>query len=207
MQQIFFIFFLIFFFSFCLNDSFAQNSVMDFYDAKAKQMSTANIGGSVFKLNITKKDVKNGFLAYDYTPAIGYMVGVLKSPEEMAYFTSKNGQKFVVVASFSCMSEIPCYAHPLKFYTLSNGILIDVSNNYLTFETEKQISEAILDKQGGLQFKLGTAVKLSPWVKLPQIGTTIQVGLQEFGDEKFKFHLACELIYNENKGTFSVIKK
>ncbi len=199
--------FILSFLCFLAINAFAQSSITDFYNAKVKQMSTADMGGSGFKLNITKDNTKNGFLAYDYSPALGYMAGVVSSPEEMAYFTSKNGQKFVAVVSFSCMSKNPCFAQLPKFYTLSNGILTDKTDKYLSSKIENQISEAISEKNGGLLFKLGTAVKLTRWVKLPQVGTTIQIGLQEFGDEKFKFHLACELEFNATNGTFQFVKK
>jgi hypothetical protein len=135
------------------------------------------------------------------------MTGVVSSPEEMAYFTSKNGQKFVVVVSFSCISEKSCFSFLPKFYTLSNGILTNKTDNYLPSKIEKQILTAILEKEGKLQTKLGTAVRLALWVKLPQVGTTIQIGLQEFGDEKFKFHLIGELQYNAANGTFQFVKK
>jgi hypothetical protein len=192
---------------FCATHTFAQTSVMDFYNAKVKAMSTADMGGGSFKLNITKKDVANGYLAYNYSPALGYMAGVTKSPEEMAYFTAKNGKKFVAVASFSCVEGIPCYAQMPKFFTLENGVLVDKTDEYLPANVVKQIEEALGEKEGALLFQLGTAVKLTKWVKLPQMGTTIQIGLQEFGDEKYKFHLACELTYNETNGTFTFVKK
>jgi hypothetical protein len=185
----------------------AQTSVMDFYNAKVKAMSTADINGGSFTLNITKKDVANGYLAYDYSPALGYMAGVTKSPEEMAYFTSKNGKKFVAVASVICVDGIPCYARMPKFFTLENGGLVDKTDIYLPANIEEQIEQAVLEKTGKMQMALGTAVKLPMWVRLPKTGTTIQIGVQEFGDEKYKFHLACELTYNETNGTFTFVKK
>ena len=170
-------------------------------------MSAADIDGGAFKLTLTKKDVANGYLAYNYSPALGYMTGVTNSPEQMAYYTAKNGQKFVAVASFSCVGDMPCYAQLPKFFTLENGVLIDKTEQYLPTDVAELIEEAVLKKSGETTFKVGTAVKLTTWVKLPQTGTTIQIGVQEFGDEKFKFYLACELVYNEANGTFTFVKK
>ncbi len=185
----------------------AQTSVMDFYNAKVKAMSMADMGGGSFKLNITKKDVANGYLAYNYSPALGYMIGVVNSPEEMAYFTAQNGEKFVAIASFVCMDGEACRALMPKFFTLENGELVDKTDKYLPANVVEQIEQAVLEKTGKMQIALGTAVKLPMWVKLPQIGTTIQIGVQEFGDEQFKFYPACELTYNETNGTFAFVKK
>ena len=188
--------------------AFAQTSVMDFYNAKVKIMSVAEVGGNGFKLTLTKKDVANGYLAYNYSPALGHWAGVTDSPEQMAYYTAKNGQKFVAVVSFICMGDQqPCYAQLPQFSTLENGVLIDKTEQYLPANVREQIEEAVSEKAGEMTFKVGTAVKLPIWVKLPQIGTTIQIGVQEFGDEQFKFYLACELTYNEANGTFTFVKK
>lgn len=191
---------------FCAPYATAQTSVMDFYNAKVKAMSTADMGGGSFKLNITKKDVANGYLAYDYSPALGYMIGVTNSPEQMAYFTSKDGQKFVAVVSIVCKGNY-CSAEMPKFFTLENGALIDKTEQYLPAHVIKQIDKALFEKMATvIRSPNGKEVNFFIWVKLPQINTTIQIGLQET-NEQAKSYLVCELVYNETNGTFTFVKK
>ncbi|MCU0438042.1 MAG: hypothetical protein MUC49_08990 [Raineya sp.] len=172
---------------------FGQNSVMDFYNAKVKDMAKAD-GGS-FKLKLTKQDAKNGFLAYNYSPALGYMIGVLDSPEEMAYFVAKNGKKFVVTStlskqnfdgSVSWSGELP------KFYELEKGVLVDKSSFY--FPTSSQILEEL-----SLEGK-------SIYTKVPQIGTTIQIGTIDRKVGVSSFKVVYQLVFDTNSGSFKVVK-
>ncbi len=71
-------------------------------------------------------------------------------------------------------------------------------------QTEKDMESAskkihITDKEAGL----------SQWVKVPQKGTTIQIGFMEQGGENDiqVFHLFYEVVYNRNGGTFTLIEK
>lgn len=199
-------FVLVFLLLFCASYTSAQTSVMDFYNAKVKAMSTDDIGGGNFTLHITQKDVANGYLAYDYSPALGYMKGVTKSPEEMAYFTAKDGQKFVAVVSIVCRGNY-CSAEMPKFFTLENGALIDKTEQYLPAHVIKQIYNALFEKMATvIRSPNGKEVNFFIWVKFPKKNSTIQIGLQET-NEQAKSYLVCELAYNETNGTFTFLKK
>lgn len=178
----------------------AQTSVMDFYNAKEKTF--VMFGGNAEELYIRKKDVANGFISYSLPN-----MGVPSAWEEMAYYTSKNGKKFVATVIFQCVQMCETTVPIPQFSEIKEGTLVNKTEKYLPTSVVKQIADALGEKEGKLIFQLGTAVKLTKWVKLPQVGTTIQIGLQEFGDEQFKFHLACELTYNETNGTFTFVKK
>jgi hypothetical protein len=189
--------------------AFAQTSVMDFYNAKEKEMSKPmypNQTKPTFTLNITKKDVANGFVAYDYTPALGYLAGVTNSPEQMAYFTSKDGQKFVAVVSIVCKGNY-CSAEMPKFFTLENGALIDKTEQYLPAHVIKQIDKALFEKMATvIRSPNGKEVNFFIWVKFPKKNSTIQIGLQETNERETSY-VVCELTYNEANGTFTFVKK
>ncbi|KOY85120.1 hypothetical protein AD998_02205 [bacterium 336/3] len=168
---------------------------MDFYNAKVKEMSNADMGGGSFKLTLIKKDIKNGFLTYNYSPALHYMLGVLDSPEEMAYFVAKNGKKFVATStlskqnfdgSISWSGELP------KFYELEKGVLVDKTTFY--FPTSSKIDEEL-----SIEGK-------SIYTKLPQTGTTIQIGTidRKLGISSFK--AVYQLVFDVNSGSFKVVK-
>lgn len=173
--------------------SFGQLSVMDFYHAKVKEMAQqAGPDGQRFQLSILTKNVRNGYLKYTYTPALGYMIGVTDSPQEMAYFTAQNGRKFVgiVTANKVFATKTPHWQWDSpRFYELVNGKLVDKTNKYYTSSLEKQVNKAV----GNGKF----------WCKLPQIGTSIQIGRWN-GKAPL---IVGELKYNVANGTFRFVKR
>jgi len=171
---------------------------MDFYNAKAKEMAIADVGQKGFKLNITKKDVSNGFLAYSYSPALGYMVGVLDSPEEMAYFVAKNGKKLVVTSTLSknnFTGSITWSGELPKFYELKNGTLTDKTDSYLPSQESSKMMGELNNEEHSI------------YIKLPQTGTTILVGSIDRKTGTSSFKPVYELQFDVNNGTFKVVKK
>lgn len=173
--------------------SFAQLSVMNFYQAKIKEMSQqGGPNGQRFKLSILTKNVRNGYLKYAYKPALGYMIGVTDSPQEMAYFTAQNGRKFVGIVTankmFIAKDKQSWHWDPPSFYELENGKLVDKTSKYYPPSLQKQVNKAIGD---GIF-----------WCKLPQIGTSIQVGRWN-GKAPL---IIGELKYNVANGTFRFVK-
>jgi hypothetical protein len=182
---------------FVANFAIAQTSVLDYYNAKVKAIKQTDMNGGGFKLTLTKQDIKNGFLAYNYSPALGYMIGVLESPEEMAYFVSKNGKKFVATSvlskenftgSISWSGELP------KFYELQKGLLTEKTEQYFPKESSAKILEE-LSKEGK-----------SIYTKLPQTGTTIQIGMIDKKIGISSFQAFYQLIFDVNSGSFKVEK-
>jgi hypothetical protein len=181
----------------------AQTSVMDFYNADIKALSES-INESMDKdFPIKKKDVANGFVSY-YMPNMG----VPQAWKEMAYYTSKNGKKFVATVIFQCVQMCGSISPIPAFCELQNGKLVDKTEQYLPTHVVKQIEKTILEKMSTVIRKVGKeGVNFVTWVKLPQIGTTIQIGVQESNNEQAESYLACELTYNEENGTFTFVKK
>jgi hypothetical protein len=188
----------LFFFLLISNFAFGQNSIMDFYNAKTKEMGNAGMmGNGPFKLTITKKDVKNGFLAYNYSPAMGYMIGVTESPEEMAYFVSKNGKKLVATSTLSKLahldSSVSWSGQLPKFYELEKGVLVDKTELYLPPNSSLKIYQE-LSLEGNI------------YTKLPQTGTTIQIGIIDYKLGISSFKAVYQLVFDVNSGSFKVVK-
>lgn len=180
----------------------AQTSVMDYYRARMKEhreeMKKAGMDLTGAKDIIQTQDIKNGFIAYNLLGVEGY--------EEMAYYVPANAPKFVAIAGFGCGPL--CESGLPSFYELQNGKLIDKTERFMTAAMRKQIEKGmesaskkirITDKEAGL----------SQWVKVPQKGTTIQIGFMEQGGENDTqvFHLVYEMVYNKNGGTFTLAEK
>ncbi|NJO02067.1 MAG: hypothetical protein HC880_10560 [Bacteroidia bacterium] len=184
----------------------AQSSVMDFYHAKVKEVNATKVSEEQpdFVLKIIKQDVKNGYLAYTYQPALGHMIGVVESPEEMAYFIANNGKKFVAVAPTAKLmvaskkhrwsGELP------RFYELAAGNLIDKTDQYLPADLRTMVESA-------LQAKSKTTKEAATWVKLPQYGTAITVGVISAKVGAESFVPVGELVFNIADGTFKFAKK
>lgn len=179
-------------------NSFAQSSVMDFYNSHlATLQQTA--GNTDRSPTFKKKDITNGFLSYDLMN-----IGIM-GWEEMAYFTAKNGKKFVAIVSYGCGPLCGCGLP--TFYELQNGALVDKTEQYLPKSTQEQITQAIWQSIDNDKSKSDNTVPVGMWVKLPQIGTTIEIGKMEGMMEGGKLVVMYELQYEEQNGTFKLVKK
>lgn len=185
--------------------SFAQTSVMDFFNARMKAYKTelrkSNITDETpfqNNKNITVKDVKNGFLRYNLPYAEGF--------EEMAYYIPTQGNRFTVVASFACGPG--CETDLPTFYELENGNLVDKTDKYLPKATREEIKAALTKAESKIVLSDKDA-PLGMWVKVPQQGTTILIGFKEDAGitEDGKFHVIYELVYTRANGTFKAVKK
>lgn len=185
--------------------SFGQSSVMDFYNAKIQSLKEeAKIDPRAsFELKIIKKNVQNGYLKYDYNPAQGYLAGVVSSPEEMVYFTSKNGKKFIATALTMKLNKDGKGNTDLlnfHFYEFADGKLVDKTKQYFTSSLKEQVEATVKKKRT----QMGNA---SMYIALPEFGTTIKIGLwlaHQGGMAKVDI---CELQYNVNNGTFTFVAK
>jgi len=144
------------------------------------------------------QDVKNGFIAYDLLAVEGY--------EEMAYFIPVNAPKFVAVVNFGCGPL--CESDMPTFYQLQNGALVNKTPQYFTPAMQEKVAKGMFIAQKKIRITDKDA-GLSQWVKVPQKGTTIQIGFMEQGGENDHqiFHLVYELIYTKNGGAFTLVEK
>jgi len=178
--------------------SFGQSSVMDFYKARAKDLANPDQPGGGIKSTIIKNDIKNGFVSVTHNPPLGFLLGSKESREDMAYFVAKNGQKFVAISSLihtpiemgGWRSDLP------SFYELENGILVNKTEKYLPYSTIVALNKDLSKEEGK-----------SMYAKIPQIGTTIQIGSIDPKKGESSFQLMYEMIFNVNDRTFKVVKK
>lgn len=180
----------------------AQTSVMDYYRARVKShreaMKKAGVDLTGAQDIIKTQDVKNGFIAYDLLAVEGY--------EEMAYFIPANAPKFVAIVGFGCGPL--CESGLPAFYELQNSQLTDKTERFMPAAMRKQIEKGMENAQKKIRITDKEA-GLSQWVKVPQKGTTIQIGFMEQGGENDTqiFHLVYEMNYNKNGGTFTLVEK
>ncbi len=192
---------------FYFNALYSQNSIIDFFipHVKSFQKSLENNSKPVFKI----KDTENGFYSYDLN-SFG-----ITGFEEMAYYISQKGNKFVAITSFGCGPLCGC-DFP-KFFELNGDILVDKTQKYFPSTLKSQIVKK-LEAQKSIILKsileqiykeTGTEltendIPLAFWVKLPQKGTTIKFGFMEGAEENGKFYSIVELKYDSVSGLFSM---
>ncbi len=185
--------------------SFAQTSVMDFFNARMKAYKAELRKSKITdetpfqnNKNITVKDIKNGYLRYDLPYAEGF--------EEMAYYIPTQGTKFAVVASFACGPA--CETDLPTFYELENGSLVDKTEKYLPKTTREEIKSTLAKVESKIALT-NKESSLGMWVQVPQKGTTILIGFKEEAgiSEDGKFHVIYELAYTKANGTFKAVRK
>ncbi len=173
----------------------AQNSVMDYYKAQEKSLKDPNQPGGAFKkVTPIKQDVKNGFVSYKTEPPMYYILGATDARTDMAYFVAKNGKKFAVSATASKVEGVGWQGEMPNFYQLVKGELINMTEEFISLERNTEIFSAI--PEGRIIFS-----------KIPQIGTTIQIGSIDPKIGESSFRVAYEMQFNVNDGTFKWVKK
>ncbi|WP_448528568.1 hypothetical protein [Raineya sp.] len=173
----------------------AQNSVMDYYKAQEKALKDPNQPGGAFKKVIPiKQDVKNGFISYKTEPPMYYILGATDARTDMAYFFAKNGKKFAVSATTSKVEGMGWQGETPTFYQLAKGELINITEEFISLERNNEVLNAIPE---------GRTV----FTKIPQIGTTIQIGSIDPKIGESSFRIAYEMQFNVNDGTFKWVKK
>ncbi len=196
MKKVFFFVLLLAFFQ-----SKAQKSVMDFYVAKIAQVAEINAsepeGSEPLKLLIKKQDIPNGFLACSYDPPLGYLIGVVDSPLEMAYFIAKNGKKFMASVEYNKLAT-----GDNKYIWACQGVVLEsLENGKLKKFTDKaleKVQKDLMDKApDGRNF----------WAKVPQVGTVIQMGYIDPAKGESSFVISRELHFNLQDGSFKEVKK
>jgi len=172
----------------------AQKSVMDFYVAKTIDVATNN---AEFRLLIKNQDIPNGFLACSYDPPMGYMIGVVENPLEMAYFIANNGKKFIASVDYSKLA-----VGENKFRWSCQGIVLE----QLEQGKLKVFKDKVLDKaQQDLMNKVPEGRNF--WAKVPQKGTVILLGHIDPAKGESSFVVSRELHFNLQDGSFREVKK
>lgn len=179
---------------FVANCIFAQNSIMDFYKAQEKALKNPNQPGGGFKVIPIKQDVKNGFISYKTEPPLGFLIGGTDSRTDMGYFVAKNGKKFVASASIMKIEGMGWSGEMPAFYKLVNGELVSITEEFLPFEKSSEMSNGVPEHR-------------RVCTKIPQIGTTIQIGSIDPKKGESSFQVSYEMQFNVNDGTFNIIKK
>lgn len=180
--------FTILFACFLTGQAQAQSSVMDYFNALQNDLKRDDMTAI-----ITTKDINNGYLAYTHNPSLGYMIGGTESLEVMTYFTAKNGQKFVVTSAL-VKGRSGWAGQPPVFWELTQGTLMPAFNKYLSQEQELQILDVPTEEDEWF------------YTKLPQYGTTIQVGKIKRSIGYSSFKPVYELRFNTNNATFTLVK-
>lgn len=164
------------------SSTFAQSSVMDFYEADVRAMKSDNPNAII---TIEKQDVYNGFVSY-----------TIKGPyrtihKQMAYFIANNGKRFVAMVT-SNIEELS--ATDFRFYGLENNLLVP-----------KEYPCDIVQVDDALAGRIPKSKSI--WIKLPQYGTNIQFGEMQgpLGKDE-KYSPICELQFDTDKGTFKLVK-
>jgi len=185
----------IIFLFFTFQIGFIQAQIAEFYKVHVSSLQES-LQNSERKPELKVKDDANGFYSYDLN-SMG-----ITGFEEMAYYVSKSGKKFVCISSFGCGPL--CGASTPEFFELNNGKLVNKTKQYLTDQVSSQINELWENKRKSLKTD---EIPYGNWVKLPRKGTTIQFGIMEGAEENGKFIPVCDLVYNSETGTFSLVKK
>lgn len=173
----------------------AQNSVMDYYKAQEKSLKDPNQPGGAFKkVILIKQDVKNGFISYKTEPPIYHILGATDARTDMAYFVAKNGKKFAVSATTSKVDGMGWQGETPTFYQLVKGELINITEEFISLERNNEVLNTIPE---------GRTI----FTKIPQIGTTIQIGTIDRKIGESSFRVAYEMQFNVNDGTFKWVKK
>lgn len=197
----------IFLIFFAISFSLGQNSVMDFYKAKElelKEMS-ARDSTQTYNISILKQDKSNIYISYDYSLAYNYQVGAISSPEQMRYFTAKNGEKFVATAITPKMKNNTLgNAFMPVFYEIYNGKLRNRTVKYFVKELRKQVPEAIDSRREKLSIK---AYQTLTFVELSKTGNVIKIGFWHKTKAFVKRIEVCELHFNDNNATFTFVEK
>jgi hypothetical protein len=180
---------------FVANCIFAQNSIMDFYKAQEKALKNPNqLGGGFKKVIPIKQDVKNGFISYKTDPPLGFLIGVTESRTDMGYFVAKNGKKFVASASIMKIEGMGWSGEMPAFYELQKGETLNVTEQFLSLEKNMEMLNS-LPKDRNVH------------TKIPQIGTTIQIGSIDPKKGENSFQLIYEMQFDVNNGMFKIVKK
>jgi hypothetical protein len=175
--------------------SIAQNSVMDFYKAQEKALKNPNQPGGAFnKVIPIKQDVKNGFISYKTDPPMYYIAGATDSRTDMGYFTSKNGKKFVASTTVMKVEGMGWAGEMPTFYQLVKGELVNITEEFISLEKNTEIFSALPN---------GRTI----FAKIPQIGTTIQIGSIDPNAGESSFSLLYEMLFDVNTGIFRIVKK
>lgn len=174
--------------------TFAQNSIMDFYKAQEKALKNPNQLGGGFKVILIKQDIKNGFISYKTDPPLGFLMGVTDARTDMGYFVAKNGKKFSASSSIMKIEGMGWSGDMPTFYQLVKGELINITNEFISMEKYTEIMGSL--PEGRIICS-----------KIPQIGTTIQIGSIDPQKGESSFQLMYEMQFDVNNGTFKIVKK
>lgn len=164
--------------------SFAQSSILDFYEADVQSIIKRNPNA---KVTLLEKDIANGFMTYKVEEHDR------SNLKHMAYFIANNGSKFVAIVSADCQQE--CIVTDFRFYKLENNQLVTgVEPEPYPIDLSAKVTDAISEKLEDNTL----------WIKLPQYGTTIQFGYYKIPSKRMdNFIVICELLFDVEAGIFS----
>jgi hypothetical protein len=179
------------------NVTMAQSSIMDFYKVRAAGYANPEQPGGGIKCTLIKQDVKNGFVSFKHDPSLGFLIGCTSSREDMAYFVAKNGKKFVALSSMTgcnISGKISWSGEMPSFFELKNGQLNEITDQFISSERKMAITNELSKGERAI------------FTKIPQFGTTIQIGTIDRWKGESSFQPAYEMRFDVNNGTFKIVK-
>ncbi|OJJ14276.1 hypothetical protein BKI52_43105 [marine bacterium AO1-C] len=162
-------------------------TILDYYNALKVKL------GIHKNFKIEKQDIANGYLSVS-APVPGLPASKTIT---MALWRSRDGKDLIGVFSFSC-SGMGCWGD-LQDFKIFNADLQEVQKQALDWQILEARFKAPIKPAGAGNFPKDL-VKIK--VNIPQKGTTIKIYKGVMGVES---KLMATLVYNYNKGTFSIL--
>ncbi len=139
-------------------------------------------------MKIETKDVANGYIKYTQIMAMGY--------SEMGYYTAEGGKHFIANVDFGCGPI--CTMTGIRFSELRGGKLIDKTKQYYPETLKQEVENAVKSKLKG--------DNSSMFLKVPQKGTSIAVGISLTDASEEDFIKVGELVFDKKTASFSFKK-
>jgi len=159
-------------------------NIWDYYQALKNKLGIQD------KFKIEKKDIANGYLSV-FEPQPGIPASKVVT---MALWRSRGGKDLIGVFSSFC-GGMGCWGK-LKDFKIFNANLEEVQKRVLNWQSLKAKMNAPMKEVGNVSKKL---IDLN--VEIPQKGTSIKIYRGVAGVHR---ELMATLVYNYNKGTFSI---
>ena len=162
-----------------------KKDVLHYFKLVTKSQGVDNI-------NISEKDIKNGYLKYEIRGAEVF--------HEFAIWFKKDGTAIAANASFGCGPL--CGLDGIKFYEFNGDIPQDVTSKLYPDAKLRELYKKKLDKvQAKKPFEDETY-----WLKIPRKGTTIEIGIKANQmSEKETFIPVANLIFKNDM--FELVEK
>ena len=128
----------------------------------------------------------------------------------MTLWAAKNGKTTFGVLSHGCGPL--CTPGDINFYEMEDGKLKNVTEKVFPLEKQRQLAKKAYDKQQASGDEEFNSPGNGYWVILPQVGTTINMGLMKLdpksdGEKRINSTPIAELQYNVEDNTFKLVEK